>query len=92
MTEQPYILLAAYLLLTLMAGVLRAVWGPTRADRMQTAQLFGTGGAGVLILLGLAFKDTALFDIALVLALLSAVVVITFTRNMRSSGSGDDAS
>ena len=92
MTEQPYVLFAAYLLLTLMAGVLRAVWGPTRADRMQTAQLFGTGGAGVLILLGLAFKDTALFDIALVLALLSAVVVITFTRKVWSSRSGDDPS
>jgi multicomponent Na+:H+ antiporter subunit F len=92
MMGEPHVLLAAYLLLTLMGGVWRVVRGPTRADRMQTAQLFGTGGAGVLILLGLAFEDTSLFDIALVLALLSAVVVITFTRQVWSSGPGGDPS
>jgi multisubunit Na+/H+ antiporter MnhF subunit len=59
---------------------------------MQTAQLFGTGGTGILVLLGLAFEDTALFDVALVLALLSAVVVITFTRNVWGPASGQEPS
>ena len=35
---------ATFLMLTLLAGAYRILCGPSRADRMLTAQLFGTTG------------------------------------------------
>jgi multicomponent Na+:H+ antiporter subunit F len=69
---------AAFLLLTLVAGMIRVVRGPTAADRMLAAQLFGTTGVAVLLLLAQAGKNEALVNVALVLALLAAVVGVTF--------------
>lgn len=71
---------ALALLLTMSAGLARVVFGPTPADRMMGAQLLGTTGIAVLLLLGFAFQMSALADVALVFALLSAVSVTAFTR------------
>lgn len=73
---------AAFLLLTMLAGIWRIATGPTRADRIQTAMLSGTAGTALLILLWLHTGEDALLDIALVLALFSAVFVITFTKRV----------
>jgi multicomponent Na+:H+ antiporter subunit F len=53
---------------------------PTASDRMLSAQLLGTNGVGLLLLLSLSQGQNGLLDVALVLALLAAVVVIAFTR------------
>lgn len=71
---------AIWLLLTLAAGMIRVVRGPTAADRMLAAQLFGTTGVATLLLLSAAWKQSALMDVALVLALLAAVIGVTFVR------------
>jgi multicomponent Na+:H+ antiporter subunit F len=71
---------AVLLLLTLLAGMIRVVRGPTAADRMLAAQLFGTTGVAVLLLLAAADGAWALLDVALVFALLAAVVGVTFVR------------
>lgn len=72
------------LLLTLMLGAVRALLGPTLEDRMLSVQLFGTGGVALLLLLGALVEVPALFDVALVLALLSAVAAAAFTgRGLR---------
>ena len=53
---------------------------PSVSDRMLSAQLLGTNGVGLMLLLSLVQHQSGLIDVALVLALLAAVVVIAFTR------------
>lgn len=69
---------AIFLLLTLVGGMVRVVRGPSDADRMLAAQLFGTTGVAILLLLSHAGTATALMDVALVFALLAAVIGVTF--------------
>jgi multicomponent Na+:H+ antiporter subunit F len=79
-----FFLLAALLLLLMIAfGMLRILRGPTPDDRMLAAQLFGTTGVAILLLLGQAMAQPALTDIALVFALLSAVASVAFVRQRR---------
>lgn len=72
------LLLALVVLATMTAGLLRAFHGPTTADRMMAAQLLGTSGVAILLLLWPLFDLLALIDVALVLALLAAVAVAAF--------------
>lgn len=74
--------LALFLLVNLFVALIRAVRGPTMADRMLAALLFGTTGAGVLLLLahtGIPQK-TGVIDVALVLALLAAIAGVAFAQ------------
>ncbi len=75
-----YLALAVFLLLNLGAGMWRVLRGPTPADRMLAAQLFGTTAVAILLLLGQAFDRSALHDVALVFALLAAVTAVAFVR------------
>ena len=68
------------LLLTLGAGLVRALRGPTLADRMLAVQLLGTGGVAVLLLLSALLQIPALLEVALVLALLAVVAAAAITR------------
>ena len=68
------------LLLTLGAGLLRALRGPSLADRMLAVQLLGTGGVALLLLLSALLRTPALLDVALVLAMLAAVAAAALTR------------
>jgi multicomponent Na+:H+ antiporter subunit F len=70
------VLLGCNLALSLLA-MLRQ---PAASDRMLSAQLLGTNGVGLMLLLALSQEQAGLIDVALVLALLAAVVVIAFTR------------
>ncbi len=72
--------LALFLLLNLVVALMRAARGPTPADRMLTALLFGSTGVGVLVLLAYAGAAPALVDVALTLALLAAIAGIAFAR------------
>jgi multicomponent Na+:H+ antiporter subunit F len=77
----PLLLAAALLLLlTLVAGLLRALRGPTLEDRLLSVQLLGTGGVALLMLLATALQQPALVDVALVLALLAAIAAAALTR------------
>ena len=75
-----HILLALILLPTIGVGMIRIFQGPTRADRMMTAQLFGTSGVAILLLLSVGMDNPVLFDIGLVFALLAALATMTFIR------------
>ncbi|HBZ30917.1 MAG TPA: pH regulation protein F [Nitrosomonas nitrosa] len=75
-----YQLLALFLLLTLAAGMWRLLRGPTIADRMLAAQLFGTTTVAILLLLSQASSNSALQDVALVFALLAVITVVAFVR------------
>ena len=75
-----YLALALLLLLLIVVGLIRILRGPTPADRMLAAQLFGTTGVAVVLLLAFATKMPRLLDVALVVALLAAIVGVTFAR------------
>jgi multicomponent Na+:H+ antiporter subunit F len=78
--------LAVFLMINLLAALIRAARGPTGADRMLAALLFGTTGVGVLLLLAHAEGGramTPLVDVALVLALLAAIAGLAFARRAR---------
>lgn len=83
MTEL-YLVLAFFILLNLLAGIVRVLRGPTLQDRMLTAQLFGTTGVAILLVLAEAIGVAALRDVALVFALLGAVAVVAFVRGASS--------
>ncbi len=68
------------LLLTLLWGLWPIVRGPTAADRMLAAQLFGTLGVAILMLLATLQQQTAILNVALVLALLAPLVLIAFVK------------
>jgi len=85
--------LALFLLVNLVVALMRAARGPTPADRMLTALLFGSTGVGVLALLATAGGTPALVDVALTLALLAAIAGIAFARRAWQAGgeeAGDD--
>lgn len=71
---------ALFLLLTVLAGLIRVARGPTFADRMAVAQLFGTTGVAILLLLSAAPGYGALRDVALVFALLASISAVAFVR------------
>ena len=71
---------AALLLLNLGAGLYRVYRGPTGADRMLAAQLFGTTTVAVLLLLAESLGLAALRDVALIFTLLTAPAIVAFVR------------
>lgn len=75
-----YMALSLFLLLNIIAGLVRVLRGPTPADRMLSVQLFGTTGVAILLLLSEAAGDPMLSDIALVFAILSMIMSAAFAR------------
>lgn len=75
-----YLALALFLLLNLVAGMWRILRGPSTTDRMLAAQLFSTTSVAILLLLAQATDKPALYDIALIFALLTAVTAIAFVQ------------
>lgn len=71
---------ALFLLINLVIALTALARGPTSADRMLIALLFGTVGTAILVLLAMAGGGTPLLDAALVLALLAAIGGIAFTK------------
>jgi len=72
--------LAFFLLGNLVVALVAAARGPTAADRMLIALLFGSTGVGIIVLLAYAEGVGELVDVALVLALLAAITGIAFVR------------
>ncbi len=70
---------AAIVLVLTGLALARMLWGPSPADRMMAAQLLGTGGGAIAILVAIASGMTAMLDIALTLALLAAFAAVALT-------------
>jgi multicomponent Na+:H+ antiporter subunit F len=88
MTE--FLIAAAGFVLGMVAlGLVRILRGPGDADRMMAAQLLGTGGIAVLLLLGAATGiDTV--DVALTLALLAAFASVAFFKSATDAPVDDE--
>ena len=69
------------LLLSLLIGLFRAWLGPSVEDRFSAILLIGTGGVAILLILGILLQITALYDVALVLALLAVVGTVALTQS-----------
>jgi multicomponent Na+:H+ antiporter subunit F len=69
---------AGVVLAAVAVGLVRILRGPSNADRMMAALLFGTGGIAALLLHGTASGVAAVVDVALTLALLAAFAGIAF--------------
>lgn len=67
-------------MLTITIGFVRVLLGPSKADRMVAAQLFGTAGVAWILLFAYATDKPELSDVAMVLALLAAVTAIAFVK------------
>ena len=80
-----YLAVASFLLLNVMAGMIRVLRGPTPGDRMLAAQLFGTTGVATLIVLAKSMEMPDLLDVALLFALLAAVTVVAFVVRLWES-------
>lgn len=73
---------ATLLLASLVLGLVRIWRGPGFADRVLAAQLFGSTGVGVLVVLAELLHLPALRDVALVLALLAVLAVVAFVARV----------
>lgn len=82
---------ALWLLVMLALGLLRIWLGPSPADRMLAAQLFGTTGTALLLILAQLQQEAALRDAALALALLSVLATVAFVTRSSRPGEDDDA-
>jgi len=74
--------IAILLLLSLGIGLVRIWRGPGFADRMLAAQLLGTTGIAILLVLAAKSGLPALRDVALVLALLAVLAVLAFVARV----------
>jgi multicomponent Na+:H+ antiporter subunit F len=84
---------AAFLLLTVLAGLWRVLRGPDPADRLMAAQLFGTTVVAILLLLAEALATPALRHAGLVFASLGAVTIAAYVRFRAEAAPGEhDAS
>lgn len=81
--------MAAFVVLMTAAGLARVARGPGRAERMMAAQLLGTGAIGALLLLAVATSESAVVDVALTLALLSAFAAIAFVKSALREDTGE---
>jgi multicomponent Na+:H+ antiporter subunit F len=73
--------LAALLSVALLGGLVRVVRGPSRGDRMLAAQLFGTTGVALLLVMAEALEAPSLRDVALVFAVLAPINTAVFLRH-----------
>jgi len=76
--------LAALLLLNIVVGLARVLRGPSAVDRMLASEMFSTSAVAILLLMAFILDRRELLDVALVLALLAALAVVTFVGRVWS--------
>jgi multicomponent Na+:H+ antiporter subunit F len=76
---------AGLILLTVAVGLARILRGPENVDRTMAAQLLGTGGVAVLLLVAAATGARGAEDVALGLALLAAFAAVAFVTSAAPS-------
>lgn len=76
---------ALFILLTLAVGLTRVFRGPGSPERLMAAQLAGSSGVAILLLLAAAMGQPAIIDVALMLGILAAFASVGFV-NWRDTG------
>lgn len=75
-----YTSIIALLLLCLLVGLIRVLAGPDNANRMLAAQLFGTIGTTIVIVLSVLQDNEVITNVALVFTLLASITIIAFLK------------
>lgn len=84
---------ACFVLAVVGLGLFRILRGPDEADRLMAAQLAGSGGVAVLLLLSAATETPSIVDVALMLALLATLASVGFVNKASSiEGTASDKS
>lgn len=78
MTAQLLPLIPVFLLLNLIAGMWRIHRGPSAADRMLAALLFGTTTVAIILTLAESTGQPSLRDVALLFVLLATIISLAF--------------
>lgn len=79
------LLVAVFLLLNLLVGLIRVWRGPTPADRLLAAQLFGTTTVALLLILAEAMHLPGLRDVSLLFVLLATLLSVAFVHLPRGA-------
>lgn len=74
---------ALFILGTIAVGLVRILYSRQSADCMMAAQLVGTGGVAILLLLAVATDTPPIVDVALMLALLAAFASVAFVGGLQ---------
>lgn len=85
--------LVLFLLLNLLAGLWRIHAGPSTADRMLSALLFGSTTVAILLLMQAWLQRPGLDIAALIFVMLAAVISIAYVaidRGRRDNASAED--
>jgi multicomponent Na+:H+ antiporter subunit F len=80
---------AGFVLVTVALGLLVILRRRAEVDHMMAAQLLGTGGVAILLLLAAATEAPPIVDVGLLLALFAAFAAVAFVRS--ASGSEREA-
>ena len=80
---------AGFVMVTVALGLFVILRRWAEVDHMMAAQLLGTGGVAILLLLAVATEAPPIVDVALLLALFAAFAAVAFVRS--ASGSERDA-
>ena len=72
---------AVFLLAMVAIGLFVILRRPAEVDHMMAAQLLGTGGVAMLLLLAVALETPSIVDVALLLSLFAAFAAVAFVRN-----------
>jgi multicomponent Na+:H+ antiporter subunit F len=75
-------LIASFILTTVAVGLIIILQRPAEVDRIMAAQLLGTGGAAILMILAIATEASPIVDVALMLALFAAFATVAFVRDL----------
>jgi multicomponent Na+:H+ antiporter subunit F len=78
---------AGFVLTMVGLGLFVILQRPAEVDHMMAAQLLGTGGVAMLLLLAVAADAWPIVDVALLLALFAAFAAVAFVRNASDSES-----
>lgn len=82
---------AGFVLATIAVGLFRIFHGQQATDCMMAAQLIGTGGVAVLLLLSVATETPPIVDVALMLSLLAAFASVAFVGGVSGTKSAEGA-
>ena len=89
MNPEFLVAVAGFVMITVVVGLARILWGPGDADRVMAAQLLGTGGIATLLLVSVARDLPAAVDVALTLAMLAAFASIAFVKGVTAAQDED---
>ena len=78
---------AGFVLTTVALGLVVILRRPAEVDHMMAAQLLGTGGVAILLLLATATDTPPIVDVALLLALFAAFAAVAFVRSASDQSS-----